>query len=337
MSRSVRRPVSMAQVAAAAGVSAQTVSRVSNNEPNVVESTRQRVLAAMDELGYAPNRAARALKLGRFNAVGVALFDISATGNIGILEGICHAASDADHAVTLVTMRQQDEMALTDAIQRLMKLSVDAAIVLLERMPVDYHQFTPPPGIRVVLIATIDSELMPVVDADQRGGAIMATEYLLELGHRQVHFVSGPSESLASQTRLDAWREVLRQRGITPPEVLVGDWSAQSGFEAGQKLARNPECTAVFAANDAMAVGVIRGLESTGRKVPEDVSVVGFDDSQAHALPDRGLTTIRQDFHRVGQLAFEQAVKTEESTGNEPRSVVLPVTLIDRGSARRVN
>jgi DNA-binding LacI/PurR family transcriptional regulator len=154
-------------------------------------------------------------------------------------------------------------------------------------------------GVELVGDATAD-----VVGVDQSAGARIATSYMLEQGHETVWHVAGPSEWLEAGRRAAAWRATLEARGSEIPPPLRGDWSAKSGFEAGQMLARIRDLTAVFAANDSMAVGVLRALHEAGRRVPEDVSVVGFDDVPEAAYFDPPLTTVRQDFDEIGKRSL---------------------------------
>lgn len=331
----VQKKVSRAQVALRAGVSPQTVSRVSNNEPNVKKETRERVLKVIRELGYQPNRAARALKYGSFSSVGIVLFDVTERGNALTLKGIVEAATEGGYITSMMVVSKDDPIRITDYLARMHALSVDATIVVLEKMPEDLQSFSIPAGMNVVLISPAPSCRCRAVDANQGLGTQLAVNHLLEHGHPTVYFLAGPKDSLASAARQDAWRNLLLESGRRVPEVLVGDWSADSGYQAGLKLAKDPQCTAIFAANDTMANGVIEGLKAGGRRVPEDVSVVGFDDSLGKVIPNCPITTIRQDFSRIGRTAFRVAIDdlSFEELGGESEAVKLlqiPVELIQR-------
>jgi DNA-binding LacI/PurR family transcriptional regulator len=171
-----------------------------------------------------------------------------------------------------------------------------------------------------------------VVDTDQADGARQAVRHLLELGHRTVWHVTGPAESFASERRALAWRTVLEQAGREVPPVQVGDWSAISGYRAGLVLADEPGCTAIFAANDQMALGVLRALHERGRRVPADVSVVGFDDlpEASSFLPP--LTTVHQDFAEVGRRCVQGLLEQIRDAHAEPGTVLVPTALIARAS-----
>ncbi|MBR8745299.1 LacI family transcriptional regulator [Nocardiopsis sp. MG754419] len=322
----------MADVARLAGVSSQTVSRVSNGSPSVVPRTRERVLAAMRELGYRPNSAARALKRGEFRTLGVIVFTLSTTGSLRTLEAISTSAALEGYAITLipVAVPTQDEM--LGAFTRLGELAVDAVIVIMEVHLLDAAAVLLPPGLQVVVADSDADERYGVVDTDQIGGAREAVSHLLDLGHRTVHHLAGPEVSLCAERRARAWRETLRERGRTVPSVVYGDWSAESGYRAGRALAEDPACTAVFVANDQMALGLLRALHESGRSVPGDVSVVGFDDiaESGSFLPP--LTTIRQDFHEVGRLLVAGALRRLRGEVDAPESTLVPTELVVRSS-----
>ncbi|WP_162467068.1 LacI family DNA-binding transcriptional regulator [Streptomyces cavernae] len=322
----------MADVARVAGVSSQTVSRVSNGFPGVTEETRRRVLTAMTELGYRPNSAARALKRGEFRTIGVITFTLSTTGNVRTLEAIATSAAEEGYAVTLlpVAVPTQDEM--RGAFSRLGELAVDAVIVIMEVHLLDAATVTLPPGIQVVVADSDAGDRYSVVDTDQAGGARDAVRHLLDLGHRTVWHLAGPEGSFAAQRRADAWRTTLTAAGCVPPPVVRGDWSAESGYRAGLRLAEQEDCTAVFAANDQMALGLLRALHERGRRVPEDVSVIGFDD-----IPEAGsflppLTTVHQDFAEVGRRCVEGVLRQMRQETTEHGTTLVPTRLVVRDS-----
>jgi DNA-binding LacI/PurR family transcriptional regulator len=147
------------------------------------------------------------------------------------------------------------------------------------------------------------------VAVDNTEGAALATRYLLGLGHRTVHHLSGPRSWLDAEARVEGWRAALREAGAPEPDLVSGDWSAASGYERGQQIARDDSVTAVLCANDQVALGLVRALSEQGRRVPEDVSVVGFDDipEAAYFLPP--LTTVRQDFGELGRRALDSLVR----------------------------
>src|SRR5689334_11676060 len=266
----------MADVARLAGVSSQTVSRVSTGHPGVLESTRQLVLDAMQQLGYRPNSAARALKRGEFRTIGVILFTLATTGNSRTVEAIASHAAREGYAITLVPVASPTRDGVLGAFTRLGELAVDGFIVIMEVHLLNDANLTIPPGVQAVVVDSDAGDRFPVVDTDQADGARQAVRHLLELGHETVWHVTGPAESFASERRTQAWRRTLLEAGRTVPPVQRGDWTADSGYRAGLVLAAEAECTAVFAANDQMALGLLRAFHERGRTVPRDVSIVGF-------------------------------------------------------------
>jgi DNA-binding LacI/PurR family transcriptional regulator len=324
--------VSMADVARVAGVSSQTVSRVSNGTGDVVEATRERVLAAMAELGYRPNGAARALKRGEFRTIGVIVFSLSTFGNMRTVEAIADSAAREGYAITLIPVAAPTEEKMAGAFTRLDELAVDGVIVIMEVHRLDSARLAFPPGMPVVVVDSDAGDRFSVVDVDQAAGASQAVNHLLELGHHTVWHVAGPEESFASERRTRTWREVLTAAGRPVPPLERGDWSAESGYEVGLRLARMDECTAVFAANDQMALGILRALHECGRRVPAEVSVVGFDDR-----PDSGsyfppLTTIHQDFARVGRLTVEHLLEQLRTHSRERGTTLVSTELVVRES-----
>ncbi|WP_117209767.1 LacI family DNA-binding transcriptional regulator [Allorhizocola rhizosphaerae] len=328
----LKRRVSMADVARLAGVSSQTVSRVANGHPSVVGSTRQQVLAAMRELGYRPNSAARALKRGAFRTIGVILFTLSSTGNSRTLEAIADHAAGQGYAITLIPVAVPTQDEVLGAFTRLGELAVDGIIVIMEVHLLDSATVTLPPHVQVVVVDSDAGDRYSVVDTDQTDGARQAVAHLLELGHRTVWHVTGPQESFASNRREQAWRRTLEEAGRPVPPPLHGDWSAESGYRAGLALADEPDCTAVFTANDQMALGVLRALHEQGRRVPADTSVVGFDD-----LPEAGafippLTTVHQDFTEVGRRCVQGILRQIEGGEPEHGTTLVPTRLVVRES-----
>ncbi|MFM9443274.1 LacI family DNA-binding transcriptional regulator [Streptomyces acidiscabies] len=322
----------MADVARVAGVSSQTVSRVSNGYAGVTEETRRQVLDAMRELGYRPNSAARALKRGEFRTLGVITFSLSSTGNVRTLEAIANSAAAEGYAVTLLPVAVPTQDEVRGAFTRLEELAVDAVIVIMEVHLLDAATINLPPYVQVVVADSDAGERYTVVDTDQAGGTRTAVQHLLGLGHRTVWHLSGPEDSFAAQRRTDAWRETLVQAGRPVPPPVSGDWSAESGYRAGLDLAAREDCTAVFAANDQMALGLLRALHESGRRVPGDVSVIGFDDipEASSFLPP--LTTLHQDFAEVGRLCVRAVLRKMRHDGPTHGTTLVPTRLVVRES-----
>jgi DNA-binding LacI/PurR family transcriptional regulator len=299
------RPPVMADVARLAGVSHQTVSRVLNEQDNIRPETRARVEAAIRRLGYRRNSAARALVTRRSATIGVIGTAAGLYGPTSISRTVEAAARAAGYFVSSVNLGEVDREALAAAVEHLLGQSVEGLIMIAghdEALEVVRAQ---DPGVPYVVVEGDLSRARSAVGVDQLAGARQATRHLLDLGHTEVAHVSGPPTWTEARAREDGWRTELVAAGLEPAPLLRGDWTAASGFAAGVALAARDDVTAVFVANDSMAVGVLLALAEGGRRVPADVSVVGFDDIPEAAYLVPPLTTIRQDFPAVGRRAIE--------------------------------
>ena len=325
------RPPVMTDVARLAGVSHQTVSRVLNDHPNVRAETRESVLAAISELGYRPNAAARTLVTRRTRTLGVISFDTTLYGPASMLYGIERAAHPA-YSVTIASLPALDRHSMVEAVERFLDQAVEGLIVIAPQTSAVAALTGVAAGIPLVAVGCGTRSPLPSVAIDNLAGAAHATGYLLDLGHQTVHHIGGPDSWLDARERVAGWRQALRAAGAPEPDMLRGDWSARSGYEIGHRLATMREVTAVFCANDQMALGLLRALAEHGRLVPADVSVVGFDDipESGYFLPP--LTTVRQDFGELGSRALHMVM--DRISGVAPSSPALPVApdLIVRAS-----
>jgi DNA-binding LacI/PurR family transcriptional regulator len=297
------RPV-MADVARRAGVSLQTVSRVLNGHPNVSPGTKADVLAAIRELGYRPNAAARTLVTGKTNVLGVISFDTTLYGPASMLYGIERAAHP-NYFVAIASLSAFDRRSLIQAADRFLGQGVAGIIVIAPQTEAVDTLAGLAARVPLVAVGCGATGSVPSVKIDNLAGAAMATRHLLELGHRTVYHIGGPASWLDARDRRDGWRQALRAAGAPEPEMPSGDWSARSGYEIGLQLATRPEVTAVFCANDSMALGFLRAAAERGRELPRDLSVVGFDDVPEAAYFWPPLTTVRQDFGALGAQALE--------------------------------
>jgi DNA-binding LacI/PurR family transcriptional regulator len=329
--RPARRPV-MADVARLAGVSHQTVSRVVNDHPNVRPQTRDNVLAAISKLAYRPNAAARTLVTRRTHMLGVISCDTDLFGPASMLYGIEQAAAGS-YFVSIASLPRLDHSAALDAVERLLGQGVEGIIVIAPSTSAVAALGDVPAEVPLVAIGCGTSAPLASVAVDNTAGARLATEYLLGLGHRSVSFVSGPEANLDGRERAIGWRQALDAAGLPVPEVMTGDWSSRSGYQAGRQLAAQPEVSAVFCANDQMALGVLRAMAEQGREVPGDVSVVGFDDLPEAEFFSPPLTTVRQDFAELGRRALRLLVdKIGGASADGPQHPV-GTELIVRASA----
>lgn len=329
-----QQPPVMADVARLAGVSHQTVSRVLNDHRNVRPETRSRVMAAIEELGYRPNSAARTLVTRKSKTLGVVSFDTTLYGPASMLYGIEQAARAADYFVSIASLRTIDRRSLLDAVSRLRDQAVEGIVVIAPQIPVADALAQAASGVPLVGVACGATDGVPTVGIDQRAGAALATRHLLEHGHRTVHHVSGPPDWLDGTGRMQGWRAELERAGVPAPEPVAGDWSSRSGYLAGQRLAADASVTAVFCANDHMALGLLRAFHEAGRLVPGDVSLVGFDDIPETSYFMPPLTTVRQDFGELGRLSLQLLVERLAASGpGKPAHVSVTPNLVVRASA----
>ena len=290
-----------------AGVSHQTVSRVINGHPNVRDATRRRVQRAISQLGFRPNRAARALSLGTSPAVTVITSDTTLYGRASILHGVADAARAVGFSVGVCVLDSAEPDAVHTAIERSCDPTAGGVIVIAYDLAGVRALRAIPAGIPVAAALEVNDAQggtrYPSVTLDDRTAAGSATRYLLDLGHRTVHYVAIPSSTDAS-ARMQGWHAALRAAGAAIPDVVPGGWTPQAGYRAGRRLAADPDVTAVLCGNDDLALGVIHALREAGRDVPGAVSVVGFDDIPPAAFYAPPLTTVRLDFAGVGRDCF---------------------------------
>jgi DNA-binding LacI/PurR family transcriptional regulator len=336
MTRSVGRGASApssVDVARLAGVSQKTVSRVFNGERYVSEQVRQRVLDAAEELGYRLNNAARALASGRTRSIGVVALGTALYGPASLLVGIERAARETGYALRVVNTADGAPAGIAGAVESLLDQGVDG-IVISE--PIDEGAVSVLVDVPVLVYGAPAAFAGPrAVTAGVRADLLAraATEHLLDLGHRTVHHLAGPQRWYSARDRLEGWRAALAERGAHEPPVVEGDWSAASGYTVGRELASDSTVTAVFVANDDMAIGLIRALLEAGRRVPADVSVVGFDDIPVADYVTPRLTTVRQPFDAVARTGFELLVHAMENPDADPLPVIdPPVELVVRAS-----
>ncbi|MFI5871489.1 LacI family DNA-binding transcriptional regulator [Streptomyces sp. NPDC051445] len=336
--REPRKAASIRDVAKAAGVSYQTVSRVINSHPNVREETRERVEAAIQTLGFRRNATAFALASGVTRAVTVLTSNTTLYGYAATLQGLEEAARAAGYAlgVKLLTPGEDLDRTISSAAAEgggLMVIGFDRlAASALDRIPENVpcaaiveapsHGRTPP---------------RPAVWADDREAARAATAYLLGLGHRTVHYVAIPTSvgtGGSEGPRAQGWRGALEAAGVTPPEPHGGKgWDARAGYDQGRELADDPSVTAILCGNDDLALGVLRALHHAGRTVPGDVSVIGFDNAPHSAFVTPSLTTVRMDFQGLGRDAFALLRRRLENDHRLPAPTFAGTELIIRESS----
>lgn len=314
---SVKVPV-IADVARVAGVSVPTVSRVLTGSTPVSEDKRERIMAAIRELGYRPNAAARALVSGRQSMIAIVSGNTTRYGYAMTIQGIEEAARAAGYLVVITVVDTPDEASVATTVDLVLGQPV-AGVVVLEFDAAGILAKTAFPRTVPMVSAVAVGDMNatePQAFLDDRLAAQQATEYLLGLGHATVHHVSVP-QAIPRMGRTMGWEDALRAAGLEIPDIIAADWEPASGRAVGLALAHRPDVTAVICGNDDVAIGVIRGLHEAGKRVPDDVSVVGFDDSPLAAVAIPALTTVAQDFIDLGHRAFAQ-LNLMITTGEAP-------------------
>ncbi|MCL3863085.1 LacI family DNA-binding transcriptional regulator [Actinotalea sp. K2] len=324
----------MSDVALVAGVSHQTVSRVLNAHPSVRPETRERVMQAIAELGYRRNTAARALVTRRSATIGVMTAGSALFGPTSTLIAIEEAARDAGLFVSVATVLRWETEAMHRALEHFMSQGVDGVVVIAAHDDAvgAVQDFDAP--VPVVMVGPRDlpaGSRVHTVAVDQYGGARLATRHLADLGHREVLHLAGPPDWLDGRARVNGWRDELASLGLGAGALVQGDWGAERGYQVGCELVARGLPTAVFAANDQLALGLLHAFAEQGVRVPDDVSVVGFDDvdGSAHFFPP--LTTVRQEFGPLGRRCMELLL--EAIAGREVRPDVIPAHLVVRASS----
>jgi DNA-binding LacI/PurR family transcriptional regulator len=325
------RPSNIFDVARLAGVSHQTVSRVLNDLPNVRPATRARVEQAIAQLRYSPSPAARALVTRRTRTIGLVTPGVSDYGPTSIAMHFTFAARAARYSVETISSLDSDAAGLREVVESLLRQRVDAIVLIV----VDVGVLEAVRGLDLsipVVAASSTSRRSPlIVSIDQYRGARSAVRHLAELGHERIFHLAGPREAPDAVERVRGWRDELAAHRLEVVEPEHGDWSAASGHRLGSTLDIAPG-SAIFVANDHMSIGVLSALRERGLRVPEDVSVVGFDD-----VPEAGylyppLTTVRQDFAALGELIMQKVLIAVEEPDSATEDTPLPTHLIVRKS-----
>lgn len=323
---------SIYDVAAHAGVSAQTVSRVANGQTNVRPTTRDRVLESIQALGYRPNSAARNLKSGKFRSIGFVTFNLATLGNEQTLNAVAEASEQAGYTTTLLPVTDPTKLGVAGAFSRLEEQAVDG-IILIMSAEVGLDELKVTLGLPLVIVDSDAKLPYTIVDTDQEQGAELAVQHLLDLGHRDIAHVSGPENSFSARRRAETYRRMMTEAGLEARPVLVGDWGAQSALARARELFDDgPPPTAIFAGNDQMALGVIHAIRERGWRVPDDISVVGFDDAEPAAVAWPALTTVHQNFDQVGRTATTLLLSLIDGAPDTRKKVLIPTRLVVRDS-----
>lgn len=328
------RAPSMSDVAALAGVSLQTVSRVLNGHANVSAQTASRVNAAIADLGYRRNTAARALVTRQSRTLGVVDFATTQVGPFGTIRAVLEAAQDADYYVAMAHPRNLSLTSVRRAIDTILEQGVDGLVLVAPHyealMVINELRLSVP---LVVVGARGQFDLLSVA-VDHAEGARIAARHLLDLGHERLVHVSGPLDWLDASQRLEAWHREIQRSGVQENPSIVGGWGSAAGYERGMQILLESDVTGVFVSNDQIALGVLSALHHHGVRIPQDISVVGYGDTADAAFYEPPLTTVREDVAEVGQRAIDMLL--DAINGGSPSSLTVKPRLVVRESTAPV-
>ncbi|KSU56360.1 transcriptional regulator, LacI family [Microbacterium enclense] len=328
----MRQQPSMYDVAYRAGVSHMTVSRVINGHSSIREATRSRVLQAIEEMQYTPSSIARALATRRTRRIGVVIDETVQNGPNNTLRALEKAARGFGYAVSAFSIGDDSDSQMDSGVRELVAQGVDALCIIAPRASsLDTLRRRSPALPTIVIKAEADSD-WHTVGMDQRAGARLAVEHLIAGGHRSIAHLAGPQDWYDARERDQGWQEAQDEAGLTRGLRIAGDWTSDFGYDVA-KTTDWGDTTAIFAANDQIALGAIHGLQERGIDVPSQISIVGFDDlsDARHFLPP--LTTVRQDFEALGKLALQQIIDAIEGDIDPTHDTIEPVLTV-RNSTR---
>lgn len=327
------KPSTLYDVARLAGVSHQTVSRVVKGHPNVRVEVRQRVEAAIGQLNYRPNQSARSLATNRSNRIGGLVYELLASGPSAIMEAASVRAREAGFVLDIVNLDPRSDAGVEDAISLVAQSHLAGVLA-----------FTPTEQVvRALRNANFSVPVSMESESDDwaaggsrlgEDGVDLMVEHLESLGHRRMFLIGGPDGWLAAEGRSRAYLRALAARGLTSVGTVAGDWSARSGYEAVGRIPLDAGITAIVAANDQTALGAVAALTERGLRVPEDISIVGFDDIPESQFFRPALTTVRYDFASQGRLLVDRLIARIEGTPvPDSAAVKKPVAVIRASTA----
>jgi LacI family transcriptional regulator len=330
--------VTIVDVAKAAGVSVSTVSRVLNDKDDVAPETYQKVQAVIVELGYTSSLAARGMRSRRMNVIGLAMPDVGDPFSIQVMKGVSRAIAELDYDLIVYTGGEFQRETSADRERRFVSLlgsGITDGVIVVTPATTSFPTASPV----VVVDPNVETHDCPAVIATNRDGALAAVEYLIGLGHRRIGFISGRSELQSAVRRLQGYRDGLARAGIPldPDLIQTGDYSSKTAFACAQRLLNlSDPPTAIFASNDQSATGAVKAIHEAGLRVPDDMSVVGFDNIPDVAYTHPGLTTVDQSIDTMGYIATEMLISLIEGDSLESDLYKVDTRLIVRDSCRAI-
>ena len=320
-----RKSITIHDVAASAGVSVSTVSRVLNDKDDVASETYERVQQVVSELGYASSLAARGMRSHRTNVIGLIMPDVAAPYSVAVLQGVNRAIAQLDYDLIVYTngdVRKNASASQEAYFVSLLNGSITDGVIVVTPVSINFSTKAP----IVAIDPNNESPECPAIISTNRDGALQAMNYLTSLGHRRIGFINGRSELVSASRRLQGYRDGLAAADIPLDEYLIeaGDYTTETAVFCAQRLFQlDDRPTAIFAANDQTAMGVYRAAQAGGMRIPEDLSVVGFDNLQESLFLYPPLTTVDQFISEMGTIAVEMIVKlvNGETLQNDLRKI----------------
>lgn len=328
------RRTTLEDVARLCGVSYQTVSRVINQQPNVSHKTRARVLQAIAELDYRPNRAAQSLAGTRSHTLIMVTYGLSHYGPAQMVVKIEQACRAAGYDLIFINIDESQADSPADTLASIRRWDADGLLLITPVETLHYEEIVSMWGATpLVLIGGRPGTSIPTISVDQVAGAREVTQYLIRLGHHHICEISGPLPWFDARMRHESWQQTLHESGLTPGCTIEGRWTAESGYHAARQLIGQGErFTALLVGNDQMAIGAMHALREHGLRIPEDVSVVGFDDIPEAVYIWPPLTTVRQDFDQLGRIGVEYLIQRIQNPDSSISPRVIQPELIIRAS-----
>ena len=330
----VRAP-NIRDVARLAGVSYQTVSRVLNDSPSIRPTTRDKVLEVIAQIGYRPNQAARTLVTAKSRTIGVLATQTAHYGPSTSITAIEHAARDAGYRLSITSISSSDYPSIKAALDYLLSQSIEALVVIAPQVRVFEAINELSISVPFVTLESTARDEGRSLSVDQIAGARLATQHLIDQGHTEIMHISGPQDWIEAEARMQGFLDAVNDADLRTRAPILGDWTAHFGYYAGVELLRFRDFTAVFAGNDQMALGFMHACRELGLSIPEDISIVGFDDipEAAHFFPP--LTTIRQNFAEIGRRAVSLLLGELRGDTDLSHDQIMP-ELVIRQSTRRI-
>lgn len=336
-----KNTITLEDVARHAGISYQTVSRVINNAPHVSEKTKKKVEDAMRELCYVPNRIAQQLAGRSHITIGVAIAELGSHAPAMVANAIKQQAFQQGVSVVIAVLQPPYNLkSCREAVNELLSFRVDGLVINVALNDDDALNIQDMCARMPLIFLDVNPEInLTNIRFDTRQSTQVSVQHLVELGHRRIALLNGPFSSISARLRHEGWLAALAEYGLEPFAIKTGEWSAQSGYEMTmQLLAQSEHPTALLVASDQISLGALRAIQEHGLKVPENISVIGYDDTEDSPYFSPPLTTVKQDFDKLGTESVNQlmAMIRGESEANGVKKILLPARLIERKTTARV-